>query len=634
MPPKVSVPPNYEMLDRQDHGHNLIRCTLMLQNEKNEPIQCGHIIRNTIHPKPHICFPGESNTEEEKCFIMRQIACLIGKADLPLQIVEKPYFIEFINALVKIGKDHSTSSLQSLVPKLTRQKIREVLVQEAQNRTETELSLKRCEEGCTLSIDAGSLNARHFIDYVVSSKITPPFLFKATEKNFVTIEDYKNITEAILTELLEKKLKIVAIVTDNLYVQVAAMAHWYPDSLLNTSENFKIRQIFFFSCLCHTTDLIVSRAEKKCSILANLTNILQEMVTICRIQKVRAAIGARCPEMVITRWLSRIDSIDFILSNKQKLLEIKTQNDSLGLQAGQIAKYMTYITDENFDKITDLAFLIFPFHSLIKEFEHEKCRQYKAVPYFENLEKYLDILSTQPRFKNYAEIFVEFKQQIHYRKSKTLHWELLCAAYSLTGEGRIWLRRKIHETNPTSIGLSDKERNFVEKIPDFVYKPPMQSKQIEHESDLFTETLISNLDDSLHSQEITDLIRLGKSQARIAPPTHDLGLYSNIIETLKEAAIRIGESPDDIASVFDDYIFKRILEKEGEIGSIYPELFWNSFVLIPKMKSIVNVATRLLLAKASEACVERYFSKQKLVLNYLRLKSKEDLLNARFQLRE
>ena len=51
-------------------------------------------------------------------------------------------------------------------------------------------------------------------------------------------------------------------------------------------------------------------------------------------------------------------------------------------------------------------------------------------------------------------------------------------------------------------------------------------------------------------------------------------------------------------------------------------------------KAIVNVAIPILTAKASEACVERYFSKQKLVLNYLRLTSKEDLVNARFLLKD
>ena len=128
------------------------------------------------------------------------------------------------------------------------------------------------------------------------------FLFKAIEKNFVTIEDYKNVTESILTELIEThKIKISSIVSDNLPVQISALAHWVPESLLNTTKNAKIRKIFFFSCLCHTTDLIVSVTEKNCIDLSNLTTLLQKMVTICRIPKISLILQSKCPQMIVTR---------------------------------------------------------------------------------------------------------------------------------------------------------------------------------------------------------------------------------------------------------------------------------------------------------------------------------------------
>lgn len=282
----------------------------------------------------------------------------------------------------------------------------------------------------------------------------------------------------------------------------------------------------------------------------------------------------------------------------------------------------------------DLGYIIYPFHVLIKAFEEEKCRQYKAVPYYTHLEKYLSFLSQQPQFSQYSTIFVELQTQIDFRKRKTLHWELLCAAYSLTYQGRIWLRKKIAETNPTSVALNDEESEFREKVPDLVYKQPISLPENEEQSDHFTETLISSLEDSIQNQEIIDFMQLAIPPAEFIPPTHDLGLFKIIIETLKEAAKKIGQNPDDIDSTFNDYIYNRILQKTEPIAKLFPELSWNSYAMIPKMMAIVNVATRLLLAKASEACVERYFSKQKLVLNYLRLRSKEDLLNARFQLRE
>ena len=55
----VEVPENFELLEEKDSGHNVIRCTLHVKNEKDgKMVQCGYIIGNCSHPKAHVCFPG------------------------------------------------------------------------------------------------------------------------------------------------------------------------------------------------------------------------------------------------------------------------------------------------------------------------------------------------------------------------------------------------------------------------------------------------------------------------------------------------------------------------------------------------------------------------------------------------
>ena len=150
--------------------------------------------------------------------------------------------------MIEIGQQNPTGNIEVLIPKIDRHNIREIIIKEGEKIVQKNILSKRAEELCTLSLDAVSLSARHFIDYVVLSKTTPPFLYKAVEKKNVSIKDYKNITEGILIELIEKqRLKITSIVTDNLPVQIAALAHWSPDSILNTSDNPKIKKkIVFF----------------------------------------------------------------------------------------------------------------------------------------------------------------------------------------------------------------------------------------------------------------------------------------------------------------------------------------------------------------------------------------------------
>lgn len=295
---------------------------------------------------------------------------------------------------------------------------------------------------------------------------------------------------------------------------------------------------------------------------------------------------------------------------------------------------MTIFTEENFLELENLAYIIFPFHILIKEFERDDCMQFRAVPLFEQLVNVLTVLSRDSRFSKYSAIFETFFQQIDYRQRKNIHWELLCAAYSLTYYGRIWLRKKISEENPHSLGISEEEASIKETTPTMFYTPPKAFNPQKKENDEFIELLTSKLDDAPNEENTIDFVKLAYNEREIIPPSHDLGIFQNIVETLKLASKRIGERENDIEDVFSDFIFLRFGQKFTMIQKKHPEEFWKNFVLNPKMKAIVNLAPYLLLARASEAAVERYFSKQKLILNYLRLKSKEDLLNARFQMRE
>ena len=68
--------------------------------------------------------------------------------------------------VIEIGRTFRSRAPEDIIPKLNRHSIRDVLVQEAQQKSETNLNQKRCALLCCLSMDAGSLSARHFIvDY-------------------------------------------------------------------------------------------------------------------------------------------------------------------------------------------------------------------------------------------------------------------------------------------------------------------------------------------------------------------------------------------------------------------------------------------------------------------------------------
>lgn len=175
---KNEIPPNFELLQENDHGHNLIRCTSMVKTKDGSTVQCGYTIRNTSHPKAHVCFPGDPVTGDAQTLLSEEIARFIGTADLPLKIVEEKYFTDFLKKVLDIGRQYHNQRTEELFPKLNRHSVREILVKEAKKKEETQLSIRRQEHACSMTIDAGSLYSKHFIDFVVSSKIQQPFLTK------------------------------------------------------------------------------------------------------------------------------------------------------------------------------------------------------------------------------------------------------------------------------------------------------------------------------------------------------------------------------------------------------------------------------------------------------------------------
>ena len=180
---KVEVPKDFELLPERDNGHNIIRCTKMIKNERDgTTVQCGYTIRNCSNPKAHVCFPGESTTGDAQTLLTQEIACFVGTADLPLQIVEEKYFTNFLKNVLEIGRKYHTAPSETLLPKLNRHSVRDALIQEARKKKEAQLSIRRQENVCSLTIDAGTLYSKHFIDFVISSRINQPFLYKAVEK--------------------------------------------------------------------------------------------------------------------------------------------------------------------------------------------------------------------------------------------------------------------------------------------------------------------------------------------------------------------------------------------------------------------------------------------------------------------
>ena len=215
-----------------------------------EEVQCMHTIRNTANPKEHQCFAtikDQSGEEKGGIDIKKLVSEFIGRSNLGLAIVEESFFQDFIKTLIQYGQIKAHSDIDELMPHMNRQNIREQMISVAKDRFLDLMALAHKEPSMCLTIDSGTLSKKRLIDFCLISPSFKPIFFKAVENSCSTTNDYKNITEEVLNEIFSvHHVKVIAIVSDNLPIQINALAHWSPSSLLNTSNDERIKKITLF----------------------------------------------------------------------------------------------------------------------------------------------------------------------------------------------------------------------------------------------------------------------------------------------------------------------------------------------------------------------------------------------------
>jgi hypothetical protein len=403
-----------------------------------------------------------------------------------------------------------------------------------------------------LAIDAGTLSGRKFLNYVLCTPENKPYLLASYEKESLTIEDYKRFTKLAVIEARNARIHIIGIVGDNLPVQIKALAHWIPTSLLRESDFSPISGMLYWPCLCHTTELIISVTAERNHKLSRLISTLKKMVSIARLPKVKARIGSTCPLEVATRWLSRFQCVQWMMKNQAKIMAFSPSEDESQLTDEQQEEFDTIFTEANFGLIALLGKLLRPFYSIILFFERDDTRQYHAIPVFESLQTHLSSMKESPIFSDFVEVIDHLLTQLTFRQQKTLHYELLTSIYVLTPEGRIWLRAKIRNENPIGIEIDDTDELFVSNFQfiDFAADLSMEDVQLplddaetdeypqEEENAVLDPEIVQ---ESHHRSPEREDDRFAESIPEAFeeipdPPVHLSGEFTILEKTLKETA--------------------------------------------------------------------------------------------------
>jgi hypothetical protein len=564
------------------------------------------------------------------------VATLVAITGAPLEIVESPRFIGVLNSLFAIGQTHPRAQVGPSGCKLYRRKTRTTIIEEGNRIQKANLAKFAQVPSVSLSIDAGTIHGRHFLDIMLLAPYTEltPFLYNAFEAESLTVNDYGRFVLGTIRDLHTAKIQVGSIVGDNLPTQVTALAHWSPRSSLRAADEPFLHGIHYSPCMCHFMQLIVGDFLKS-RYGARLEAILQQMIKVSNYAEVRHVLKSRCPQSVKTRWLSRFDAIKWLLSRQERLTRLSRDGSVKKRQK----KIQTWMTSENFGQLEVFHQLLYPFNQATKFFEQDMVTLCHVYPALRDVKNHLRQLLDHYRDSDaeIAESCQFLLDAVHFRRRKLLDRDLMKAAFWLTSFGcRCLNDGEIVLAAPYRVVLEYELPHAVAPRGSLDFSIPSGSSQ-EHEEDDNDELDCEFEGDGEIDEDTEDVPRLD--------PSEGTGVIAFLCVHLRHAVLTGSDRQDEdkeahISDRVDQLLqfFFCNVESQRRCKNATPDVnrqveLWNRLSVDdpdPVAREIIAKIIAVITIPASETSCERALSRQKRIMGHSRVKSNPDLLLARF----
>jgi hypothetical protein len=645
----LPLPPSgWEISGKADGGKRTIRCTKCDRHGN----QCLREIRFASIPPPHRCIfqpkhhePAQTqlqidrftSSQKDQRFQI-EVAHLIAITDSPLDIVERPLFKRVLHSLIEIGRTDPNFDIDSEGCRLTRARTRGMMV-EYSRKIHDDYMTRYAQMPCvSLAVDAGTIERRHFLDIMILapySKIKP-FLYDAVENLSLTAEDYGTVVTTAIKELHQRGVNVRSIVGDNLPAQVAALAHWSSRSYLKQAEESYLHGIKYSPCMCHFIQLVVGDLFTRINLSSHET-MLQTMIAVVNYPEVLRITKSRCHPLVQTRWLSRYETLTWLLSWQEPLCHI----DPYRIPKPRRSQFRKTITRDNFAILAIFHKIIFPFIQAIKLFEKDEITLCHVYPTLKALKTYFqeEVRTNQDSNPAHAECCGNALSCIKQRQYKLLDKDLVKAAFWLTSFGYQSLSDNTIFV-PTMYQLNLRYRDPAKRYP--IQGLPIKSEENSDDSSSSSEEEhdeADNLDieEAMNVDELEE-VPVSHSRRNNLLPFLTQFLTSLILEDV-DPDISDNMSSDVHHQVEESLQFffcnpDCIAKCRSNSGSTAMEVeLWNWLkFMIPDRTSdrVTAKVISIVSIPASEASCERSFSRQKRIMGRLRTNSKGELLRARY----
>lgn len=390
--------------------------------------------------------------------------------------------------------------------------------------------------------------------------------------------------------------------------------------------------------MCHFIQLVVGDLITKTG-LSHHETILQQMIMLVNCSEVRRITQSRCHPLVKTRWLSRYQTLVWLLSWEVELSKI----DPKCLSKLRRKQFREILTRSNFAMLATLHKIIHPFSRAITLFERDDVTLCHVYPAMKALKAHFrdEQANSKDSVPKYAEFCVNALSFIQQRQHKLLDKDLLKATYWLTSIGCKHLSENImdipfpcrlhlvYSYPPTHIPLKGGHVWF----RDISLDPPSSDTQEHDEVDYsYTGEIIDEdeLEEVPVSRGWENQVIPFLTEYLVALIFEDLG--SDIPESV---CADVRHQVEELLQFFfcnPDTIAKCQLRNSSILTEV--ELWnWVKYMIPGRIcDQVVAKVISIISIPASEASCERSFSRQKRIMGHLRTTSNCDLLRARYLL--
>ena len=619
--------------------------------------------------------------------MLTKIMLFAGHYNLSFSVIESSIFWDLLKFVFQFGQKQNSVKPDLIIKKPSHSTLRNCFIQTAQNYHESQLIAFSNINSAALTLDGGSLQCGHFIDYAISSPYynIKPYLYHSDFFALNTSDYIRNETEKVITELFEKGIHIKTITGDNYPSQLYALSNWSESSLWRITTNPDVKKVIYFSCFCHLIQLVAEDIQNHLAI-KECQKCLQNMKSLIN-KKYSKTVG-KVPDEVECRWFSHYNSLKYILSH---INEISSARDATlhrlkdirnSSSESEKEELMSTLNDESFDLLYKYSKVMLPIYSSTLFFEQNISKAAEIVPIVQQIETYWQKLLENEDFEQFYDVIQILKKRLCHRKFHLLDWPIVNLAYSLTPGGRIYARKilkkngyEIHDDKYDNMKGFDPLLLF--ELRKLQYK--IKLKKINYDKDDPIETNYENITRSentflpdqfdIDQNSIKETTKTKESQKNLVfmvgevkpyfefnaersidgeklnpferkmndlefqyEPCH----YNLLKSTLEELCLRFGykNEKEGIIQCFDYWIKAQV--NELEITNYSKDniiKIWNDVSLYnPSWKKLSEIAIALLSAQGSETICERKISQQRLSITNRRLSSKVDLIEARFRL--